>query len=150
MWEFTEFSISDVATCTALHTDIACAHRERAWELVFQFQSFWILALELCGQIHASAALSPRRLSVITHWIGNCVVYRASLEFREKRSIACNSWETNHDISDVQPVDWSLVWLSYPLQCFSRTGAMIHGGEGVCSGSTSCGTMWSGRWESKF
>jgi len=40
MWEFTAFSISDFATGTALHTDITCAQREGAWELMFRLQSF--------------------------------------------------------------------------------------------------------------
>lgn len=67
MWEFTAFCVSDVAAGTALHTDITCTHREGAWEPMFQLQSFLMLTLELRGQIHASAAMSPRTLSVVTH-----------------------------------------------------------------------------------
>jgi hypothetical protein len=69
--------------------------------------------MEVSGQLHAPAALSPREGAPGTHCIGGWVGPRAVLDAVVKRKIPSPRWESNRRTPIVQPVaqrytDWAI------------------------------------------
>jgi hypothetical protein len=60
--------------------------------------------MEVSGQLHAPAALSPRERAPRTHWIGGWVGPRAVLDTVVKRKISSSRRESNPRTPIVQPV----------------------------------------------
>jgi hypothetical protein len=60
--------------------------------------------MEVSSQLHAQAALPPRKRAPGTHWIGGWVGPRAGLEAVVKRKIPSTHRESNSRTAIVQPV----------------------------------------------
>jgi hypothetical protein len=73
--------------------------------------------MEVSGQLHAPAALSPRERAPGTHWVGGWVISRTVLDAVVKRKIPSPRRESNPRAPIVQPVaqrytDWAITALS--------------------------------------
>jgi len=69
--------------------------------------------VDASGQFHAPAALRPGKMlnAHCTHWIGGCLGSKPSLDAAAKKQIPTLAGDLTPVI---QPVAWSLYWLSYP------------------------------------
>jgi hypothetical protein len=66
--------------------------------------------MELSGQLHILATLSPGKVSS-THWVGGSVGPRAGLDVVGKKKIPSHN---RNWTPVIQPIAFSLYWLSYP------------------------------------
>jgi hypothetical protein len=82
------------------------------WKWRYSSCSFLISALDgVSGQRHAPAALTPGKNTAVTHWTGDWVGLRGSLDTEDRRKILCFCQGLNpgHPVCSQTPY-----WLSYP------------------------------------
>jgi hypothetical protein len=77
------------------------------------------------GQLHASAALPPRKESLVPHWIGDGVGPRTVLDAMVKRKIPSPRRESNPRTPIVQPIAQRYTELSR-LSIITGVGKVIH------------------------
>jgi len=80
--------------------------------------------MEVSGQLHAPAALSPREIAPGTHWIGRWVGPRAGLDVVVKRKIPSPRRESNPRTSIVQLV--APRWWREKYQAPTETATLDH------------------------